>query len=1038
MVLSHTLSITEFMAANDGTLDDEDGDASDWIEIHNPTFEAVNLAGWSLSDDPDVLDKWQFPAGNLEGGEFLVVFASDKDRTDPASQLHTNFRLSVDGEFLALVQPDGVIAHAFDPEYPPQHEDVSYGQGTLQTDATIVIGPGSTWQYLDDGSDQGTAWREVAFDSSGWSSGPAQLGYGDGDEATVVSYGPNASDKYPTTYFRRTFDVSGVAEIAMLKLLLVRDDGAVVYINGQEVARDNMPTGSIHYRTYAVPIAAGESTFFEFEIPPSVLVEGENTIAVEIHQANAGSSDISFDLALESHVPRGEPQQVYFTDPTPGEANAEGFTGFAEPVTFSRSGGIFSTPFALELTSASPGDAIRYTLNGSTPTLASPAYSGPITINRTIMVRAGVFEEGVFTPVASETFVMVDQAVRDFSSNLPVVVINTFGRSPNDSVYTPVHSMFFNTTESGRAAVTGPLDFDGRGGLKLRGSSSLGFAKQNFAFETWDENNEDANHSILGLPSESDWVLHGPYSDKSLMRNYLSYGWSNEIGRYAPRAVFVELFLNDDGGNVSESDYHGVYVFLENIRRDGDRVDVEKLEPTHNREPEITGGYILKKDRLDPGDSGFVTQSGQRLAYVEPKEDEITPQQATYIRNYLNAFETALYGANFRDPETGYRQFIDVGSFIDHHIMVETMKNIDGFRLSTFMYKDRGGKLHMGPIWDYNLSLGNANYLQGWQASGWYYPQISSNEYPWYGRLFQDPDFRQEYIDRWYELRATVFATDEMIADIDAAAELLGEAQARNFDRWRILGQYVWPNWYVANTWAQEIDFMKNWLSDRLAWIDSQFPAPPAFNENGGEVEAGFELTIDHPYAQTDGMIFYTLDGSDPRLPGGGVSPAAVEYTGSITLTEDVVVRTRARRGAWSAINEAEFHVESAPELLPGDYNGNGLVEQADLDLVLAGWGRDASMLPDGWVSDPPSGTIDQGELDRVLANWGRTMPVAMADPPAPAKLSEATSAPRPAKARVAEGELSKSGLVKRSSARSAALDAVLGLRGELSAARLK
>jgi hypothetical protein len=790
------------MAANNRTLDDEDGDASDWIEVHNPTSEAIHLGGWSLSDDRTALGKWQFPDVALQGGEYLTVFASDKNRSDPQSPLHTNFKLAAGGEYLALVKPDGLVAHAFAPQYPPQREDISYG--------------------------------------------------------------------------------------------------------------------------------------------------------------------------LVEYVHAGEPRHVFFTDATPGGANGSGFTGFAEPVTFSRLGGLFSTAFALELTAASPDDEIRYTLNGSAPRPSSAVYSGPLPISRTTMVRAGIFAEGLLTPITSETFVMIDRNVEDFSTNLPLVVVNTFGRALGESSYTPVHAMFFDTSEGGRASWAGGIDFAGRGGLKLRGSSSLGFPKNQFAFETWDESNEGMNHSILGLPAESDWVLYGPYSDKSLMRNYLSYSWSNKIGRYAPRTVFVELFLNDDGGNVAASDYHGVYVFMEKVKRDDDRVDIAKLDPTHNSEPEITGGYLLKKDRLDPGDSGFRTRTGQHLAYVEPKEDEITPQQAAWIGRYLNDFEAALYGPNFTDPVSGYRKYIDVDSFIDHHILVEAMKNIDGFRLSTYMYKDRGGKLHMGPIWDYNLSLGNADYLQGWTSSGWYYPQLVGSDYPWYARLFQDPDFRQAYIDRWHEVRETVFATEAMLADVDAAADLLAEAAGRNFDRWRILGQYVWPNWYVARTWADELGFMKNWLSDRLTWMDTQLPAPPVFNQNGGPVESGFELTIDHSLAGTNWTIYFTLDGSDPRLSGGAVNPTAIEYNGPLTLSADVVVRARAARGrAWSALEESAFDVSTGSEGVPGDYNDNGRAEQADLDLVLLNWGKDASSPIQGWTSSLPDGTVDQQELDTVLLNWG-------------------------------------------------------------------
>ena len=188
-----------------------------------------------------------------------------------------------------------------------------------------------------------------------------------------------------------------------------------------------------------------------------------------------------------------------------------------------------------------------------------------------------------------------------------------------------------------------------------------------------------------------------------------------------------------------------MYVLIEKVKRDDERVDVKKLGPADSAEPEISGGYILKKDRLDPGDAGFTTGvQGHVLAYVEPKEEEITPAQATWIRNYLTSFETALYGASYRHPTNGYANILDPPSFVDHHLLVELTKNIDGYRLSTFMHKQRDGKLKMGPIGTTTSASGNANYLEGWIPQGWYYPQLGAGDYPWWTRLFSDPDFQQE------------------------------------------------------------------------------------------------------------------------------------------------------------------------------------------------------------------------------------------------------------------------------------------------------
>ncbi len=358
------------------------------------------------------------------------------------------------------------------------------------------------------------------------------------------------------------------------------------------------------------------------------------------------------------------------------------------------------------------------------------------------------------------------------------------------------------------------------------------------------------------------------------MRNFLSYKWANDLGQYAVRTRFIEVFLNTDGRGISMSDYVGVYVFMEKIKRGTDRVDVAALEPSDNTEPQISGGYIFKKDKSSPGETVFRTSRGLEVRVVEPKMVDITPEQVDWLQHYLNEFESVLYGSNFMDPVNGYAKYIDVGSFIDVHILVELTKNIDGFRLSTYMSKDRSGKINMGPVWDYNLSLGNADYLQGWIPTGWYYPQLGDGDYPWWRRLFEDPVFRLRYADRWFELRENLLATGRLLQDIDSTAALLSEAQVRNFDRWHILGSYVWPNWFIAETYDEEINWMSGWLKQRLDWMDSQIAyefttAPPGFSPQDGQFDQPFELAMTAPY----GQIYYTVDGTDPAelMPSEGI-----------------------------------------------------------------------------------------------------------------------------------------------------------------------
>ena len=594
------------------------------------------------------------------------------------------------------------------------------------------------------------------------------------------------------------------------------------------------------------------------------------------------TSDISY-----GRYPDGSDGWRFFGSPSPAAENIGVYEGFVADVQFSADSGIYNQPLTVTLATETEDTLIYYTLDGSEPyELGSrfrkgTVYRGPISISRTTYLRAvAIKTDWKPSNTAMQAYIFIDMSAQDFSSNLPIAVIDTAGKNISQTTQTLSFASFFEAPRRGRTKITDEPVFAGRAGINVRGKSSAGFAKHQYHFETWDEYDQDKDVSILGFPADSDWILQGPYSDKSLMRNFLTYQWSNAQGQYAVRTRFIEVFLNTDGGGLSSSDYIGVYVFMEKIKRGDGRVDIAELQPSDNDEPQISGGYIFKKDKLDGGEPTFSTSRGLSLIYVEPKPVDITDAQKDWIRNYLNQFEAALYGSNFMDPDNGYAKYIDIGSFIDVHILVELTKNIDGFRLSTYMHKDRGGKLVMGPVWDYNLSLGNANYLQGWIPTGWYYPQLSDGDYPWWRRLFEDPAFQLRYADRWFELRKSRFSTVRLLTDINQTAALLDEAQARNFERWRILGSYVWPNWFIADTYAEEINWMRDWLMQRLEWMDSQIgyefaAAPPGFSPQDKQSDQPFELAMTAPY----GQIYYTLDGTDPaelmtpQWPAGRLVP---------------------------------------------------------------------------------------------------------------------------------------------------------------------
>ena len=257
----------------------------------------------------------------------------------------------------------------------------------------VLLGRGSEWKYLDDGSNQGTAWRQSSFNDSSWQSGNAQLGYGDGDgdEATVVSFGPNSNDKFRTTYFRKTFNVTNPSQFAEATILLQRDDGAVVYLNGTEVARSNMPGGTITHTTQAASVTGGgdESTFFNFSLDPDLLVSGSNTIAVEVHQVSGTSSDISFDLELLGGSIAGGGDSIYYT------------TDGADPRDI---GGAISG-------SATLFDGNAFTLPEST------------------LIRARAFVGGEWGPIVDATFFVSTPAS---AANLRIAELNYNPQDPRD------------------------------------------------------------------------------------------------------------------------------------------------------------------------------------------------------------------------------------------------------------------------------------------------------------------------------------------------------------------------------------------------------------------------------------------------------------------------------------------------------------------------------------------------------------------------------------------------------------------------------
>jgi hypothetical protein len=410
---------------------------------------------------------------------------------------------------------------------------------------------------------------------------------------------------------------------------------------------------------------------------------------------------------------------------------------------------------------------------------------------------------------------LISQVTLD-STNLPIIIINTNGQIiPDDPKIEVDLGIIYNGPGEMNYITDSLNNYNGKVGIEIRGNTSMTFPKKSYSFETRDTAGCNLNVSLIDLPEENDWILYAPYSDKSLMRNVLMYELSNKMGRYASRTRFCELILNDE--------YKGVYVLMEKIKQDENRVDIADLTPNDTVGDDLTGGYIIKLDRFD-GDGWHSNYNYLNFyEYYYPDDDDILDCQKQYIEDYFTIFEDSM--AVLINSNTNYEELIEVASFIDFVILNELSKNIDAYRLSTYFHKDKtsnGGKLCAGPLWDYNIAFGNCDYYYGYEISNWIVGDTTYLDYHpfWWIKLFNNDEFRQQLISRWTELRESTLDYDSISNIIVSNAIFLNEAQERNFSKWDILGSYVWPNYFIGNNYQEEVNYLKLWIGQRILWMD--------------------------------------------------------------------------------------------------------------------------------------------------------------------------------------------------------------------------
>ncbi len=777
------------MASNGATLEDEDGDYPDWIELYNPGQDEVDLSGWGLSDDDISPFRWVFPDQTvIESGGYLIVWASRKNRTDPAHPLHANFSIGKDGDTVLLTAPNGEVVDRV--TWLPMPRDFSYGR------------------KQDD----------------------------------------------PHTWTR-------------------------------------------------------------------------------------------------------------FAVPTPGTENAgPGGHLLSETVIFSEPSRTFTNRVTVSLAGADHIGVIRYTTDGSIPDKQSALYEQPLTLTKTTLLRARIFDahDAAGHP-ATRHYIRLGDDLLDRRSFLPIVVmdargaeITPVGPHRNDRTRTPEgkprHDGFFflfDRDPEGVSALTRRPELAVRQGLRHRGSSSMHWPKKPYSVEFRDEYDRDTSLALLGMRPESDWVFYPGYGyDRAIIRNSLIYELSRRSGRWAPDSRFVEVYVNHDGEDLTEEDYVGVYAIIERIKQGPGRlghhnINRDEVPPEGPIDVAVkgpwTGGYILKIDRAAVDEYEWETDRripdephSFPLVISRPKihsldggpypnyvEAGIHSRQVDYVVSYVQAFEDALVldrDGNFQSRD--YLDYIDRDSWVDHLLLNAFAKNVDGLRLSAYFHKPENQLLQAGPIWDFDRSMGSHDPRDSrWDT--WYGTRDSTPYFhsdDWWDWLCLDPDFRQAFYDRWAEWRATVFsdeALEELIRamgeEINRSCDTIESAAARNLDRWP-------DRPYVGNEYTNEIQRLIDWVIPRANWMDRRrqdegmLPPPPVADGNGSEI--WFE-------SPSGGSIFFTLDGRDPRAPGGGV--AGTEYTAPLSVEGPALLtaRTRNAHGHWSTPTvKALGGLETRPSLI--------------------------------------------------------------------------------------------------------------------------
>lgn len=411
------------------------------------------------------------------------------------------------------------------------------------------------------------------------------------------------------------------------------------------------------------------------------------------------------------------------------------------------------------------------------------------------------------------------QAQNFSSSRLPVILITTDINPATGKAYVivdepkvPATMKIIYRPDGTRNYLTDRntaayLNYNGKITIEIRGSSSQDLPKKPYGFTTVTATGSNNNVSLLGMPKENDWVLNGLAFDPALMRDYLAYELYRKTGNYSPRGQYCEVMINGE--------YRGLYILLEKIKVDDNRVNITRISTTDNAGELVTGGYITKSDKTTGGDPVAWYTGNAAFIHHYPKPEEVTSQQNAYIRKVFTDLNTAATNKN-NSITNGIPSFIDIPSFVDFMLMNELFSNPDGYQFSTYFHKERNGKLRAGPIWDFNLTLGNDLFQWGFDRSKNDLHQFENFNVgaPFWKNMYYNATFKCYLAKRWAELTAAGQALNytEIVKLIDQTAALIAETVPREQAKWN-----------TVSTHTANIANIKTWLQARITWMTQQY-----------------------------------------------------------------------------------------------------------------------------------------------------------------------------------------------------------------------